>query len=400
MLAFLGLKAIVKNESAITVYVMRLLLSCSELGLGHVSRIIPLGKRLEKHGHELFFFSGGKAYELLSKEFKQVYKCTPISWYENGHGIITSASLINLLFPLPLFNLEKNTLEIKSSNAMETIHRYYDLRKNILKIAPDILISDGDVNALRLAGRWKIPAVYIENMIRPSYGFSSFLSPGERFIERYYKTCRKIVIPDNPPPYTVSEYSIGDTDHMGIADRTEYVGSFIDTTPVKGAQEHIFAPISGPVGTRSKLLKTLLPVLEKQKSKCIISLGTPGKKASAKIGNHELYTWLSAEERRQAMMNAKFVIFSGGHATCFETIKYAKPSICIPTQPEQLGNAAKLEKMKCAIVAKGRNQLQEAVEKMESELGIYTRNVEALSEFSGKFNGLDRTVAIVETLLD
>ena len=49
---------------------MRLLLSCSELGLGHVSRIIPLGKRLEKNGHEMFFFSGGKAYELLQKEFK------------------------------------------------------------------------------------------------------------------------------------------------------------------------------------------------------------------------------------------------------------------------------------------------------------------------------------------
>ena len=97
---------------------MRLLLSCSELGLGHVSRIIPLGKRLEKHGHEMFFFSGGKAHEMLQKEFKNVYKCTPISWYENAHGIITSASLINLLFPLPLFNMEKNRLEIKKSNAM------------------------------------------------------------------------------------------------------------------------------------------------------------------------------------------------------------------------------------------------------------------------------------------
>ena len=84
---------------------MRLLLSCSELGLGHVSRIIPLGKRLEKNGHEMFFFSGGKAYEMLQKEFNHVYKCTPISWYENAHGIITSASLINLLFPLPLFNM-------------------------------------------------------------------------------------------------------------------------------------------------------------------------------------------------------------------------------------------------------------------------------------------------------
>jgi UDP-N-acetylglucosamine--N-acetylmuramyl-(pentapeptide) pyrophosphoryl-undecaprenol N-acetylglucosamine transferase len=380
-----------------SVYVMRLLLSCSELGLGHVTRIIPLGKQLEKNGHELFFFSGGKAYELLSKEFKHVYECTPISWYENGHGISTSASLINLLFPLPLFNVEKNTLELKSSNAMETIHRYYDLRKNILKIAPDILISDGDVNALRLAMRWKIPAVYVENLIRPSYGFSSFLSPGERFIERYYKICKKIIIPDNPPPYTISEYSIGDTDHMGITNRTEYVGSFIDTTPVRGAQEHVFAPISGPVGTRSQLINTLLPVLKTAKSKCVVSLGTPGNKVTRKAGSIEIHNWLSAEERRQAMLNAKYVIFSGGHATCFETIKYGKPSICIPTQPEQLGNAAKLEKMGVSIMARNSRQLAAAVQKMEAQLDSYTENVRRLSLFSGKFNGLDRAVKIIES---
>ena len=379
---------------------MRLLFSCSELGLGHVSRIIPLGKRLEAHGHEIFFFSGGKAHEMLQKEFRNVYKCTPISWYENAHGIITSASLINLFFPLPLFNMEKNRLEIKNSNAWETIHRYYDLRENIHDIAPDLLIADGDINALRLAQRWKIPSLYIANMIRPSYGFSAFLSPGERVVERYVKQCSKIIIPDNPPPYTISEYSIGNLDKMGLNGKVEYIGGFVDTTPVKGSHDHIFAPISGPPGTRGKLIKTLIPVLEKLKTKCIISLGTPGKKVSAKIGNCELHTWLSAEERQEAMRNAKFVIFSGGHATCFETIKYSKPSICIPTQPEQLGNAAKLQDLKCSITAKNKSQLQKAVAKLERDQESYDRNVSALNEFSNKFKGLDRAVTIVETLLD
>jgi len=377
---------------------MRLLLSCSELGLGHVSRLLLLGKKLQSHGHELFFFSGGKAYELLQKEFQNVHKVTPVSWYENAHGILTSASLLNLFFPLPLFNMELNKFEMKNSNAWETIHRYYDLRENIRGIAPDVIVSDGDINALRLGLKWKIPSIYVENMIRPSYGFSSLLSPGERFIERYYKASQKIIIPDNPSPYTISEYSIGDLTHLGVADRAEYVGSFIDTTPVRGAQEHVFAPISGPVGSRTKLLQTLLPVLEKTKSKCIISLGTPGKKASAKINNYELHTWLTTEEREAAMRNAKYVIFSGGHATCFETIKYGKPSICIPTQPEQLGNGAKLEKLNCSIVAKNTKQLQKAVDKMEAELEVYTQNVNALSEFSGRYNGLNRAVEIIENI--
>jgi UDP-N-acetylglucosamine--N-acetylmuramyl-(pentapeptide) pyrophosphoryl-undecaprenol N-acetylglucosamine transferase len=379
---------------------MRLLLCCSELGLGHVSRIIPLGKRLEKNGHEMFFFSGGKAFEILQKEFNHVYKCTPVSWYENAHGIITSASLLNLLIPLPLFNMEQKRFELKKSNAMETIHRYYDLREKLRDIAPDILIADGDINALRLAQRWKIPSVYIANLIRPSYGFSALLSPGERVVERYVKNSSKIIIPDNPPPYTISEYSIGNLDQVGLKGNVEYVGAFFDTSPVKGYQEHVFAPISGPVGTRAKLIKTLIPVLQRLKIKSVISLGTPEKKVSTKIGNCQLHTWLSLQERQEAMRKAKFVIFSGGHATCFETIKYAKPRICIPTQPEQLGNAAKLEDLKCSITVKNGKQLEKAIQKMENEKETYDKNMQALNAFSNKFKGLDRAVSIVETLLD
>jgi UDP-N-acetylglucosamine--N-acetylmuramyl-(pentapeptide) pyrophosphoryl-undecaprenol N-acetylglucosamine transferase len=379
---------------------MRLLLCCAELGLGHVSRIIPLGRRLEKNGHEIFFFSGGKAFEMLQKEFKHVYKCTPISWYENAHGIITSASLLNLLVPLPLFNMEQNRFELKKSNAMETIHRYYDLREKLHDIAPDILIADGDINALRLAQRWKIPSIYIANMIRPSYGFSALLSPGERVVERYVRNCSKIIIPDNPPPYAISEYSIGNLDHVGLKGNVEYVGAFFDTTTVKGSQEHVFAPISGPVGTRAKLIKTIIPVLRKLKTKSIISLGTPGKSGSTKIGNCELHNWLSPEERQEAMRNAKLVIFSGGHATCFETIKYVKPSICIPTQPEQLGNAAKLKDLNCSITVKNGKQLEKAIQRMENEKETYDKNMQVLNAFSNKFKGLDRAVSIVETLLD
>lgn len=375
---------------------MRLLFTCSELGLGHVSRIIPLGKRLEQAGHEGFFFSGGKAYELLRKEFKHAYKCTPIAWYENASGIITSASLINILFPLPVFNADNRQFEMKSSNTMEVIHRYYDLRENIRDIAPDVLVADGDINALRLAHRWKIPSVYIANVIRPSYGFNRFLNPGERIVEEYVKKCTKIVIPDNPPPYTVSDYNIGNLNGSGLEDKAEYVGAFMDTTPVKGNEEHVFAPVSGPIGTRSKLLKTLLPVLQKTNDKVVISLGIPGKKASAKIGNCEIHNWLSTVERQDAMKNAKYVIFSGGHITCFETIKYAKPSICIPTQPEQGGNAAKLQDLGCSIKVKNQKELAKAVQKMESEQAFFKKNMEALNVFSSRYNGLDQAVEIVE----
>ena len=377
---------------------MRLLLSCSELGLGHVTRIIPLGKKLQEKGHELFFFSGGKAYELLQKEFSNVYPCTPVAWYENASGIVASASLLNILFPLPLLNPEKNRFEIKSSTAMETVHRYYDLRRNIRKIKPDLIVADGDLHALRMAARWKFPAVYIANMIRPSLGFSAFLNPGERFIERYVKTCAKIIIPDNPPPCTISEYNLGNLDSIGISEKTEFTGSFLDTTYTQGLEEHVFAPISGPYGTRAKLTQMILPVLEKLETKSIVSLGTPGKKTTAKKGNCEIHAWLSTQEREEAMKNAKLIVFSGGHRTCFETIKYGKPSICIPTQPEQMGNAAKLQKLNCSISVKNTQELRAAVQKIEAESQRFRSNIMALNAFSSKFNGVDRAVEIIESI--
>ncbi len=81
-------------------------------------------------------------------------------------------------------------------------------------------------------------------------------------------------------------------------------------------------------------------------------------------------------------------------------VKYGKPSICIPTQPEQLGNAAKLQDLNCSITVKNKKQLEKAVQKMESEKEPYNKSVAALNEFSNRFRGLDRAVSIVETLLD
>ena len=377
---------------------MKVLYGCSELGLGHASRTIAFGKRLEKQGHELFLFAGGRAYQVLKENFKNVYYSCPVAWYENAGGIITSASLINILFPLPYYDGDEKRFALKSSSAMQTIHRYYDLRKEIKKIKPDLLIADGDLNALRMAHRWKIPAVYITNLIRPSYGFSSFLSPGERFTERYVKNCKKIIIPDNPPPHTVCEYNLGDIDSVGIAEKTEFVGSFFDTKPETGSENHIFAPISGPYGTRSKIQQIILPILQEQMSDFIVSLGVPDKPKSAKVKNCEVYTWLSSDKRKEYMRNAKLVIFSGGHITCFQTIKYGKPSICIPTQPEQAANAAKLQDLKCSIKVTNRSQLKTALKEIKDNYDRYKKKIRELSLISSKRDGLKRATEIVESV--
>ncbi|MCS7125133.1 MAG: hypothetical protein NZ932_06970 [Candidatus Bathyarchaeota archaeon] len=364
--------------------------------MGHVSRLTVLGKRLEAKGNQLFFFSGGNAYKLLKKEFRNVHHCTPVGWYENAHGIIVSASILNILFPLPRVNPEREVLDFKLPSGIETIRRYYDLRKNILKIKPDVIVSDSDLHAVRLAHRWRFPSVYITNVIRPSYSFPALLVPGERFAERYVRSCSKIVVPDLPPPYTICEYNLGNLEDIKVAEKVEFVGSFIDAASTKGSKNYIFASISGPIGTRFRLKKLVIPVLSRLETKSIVSLGEYGDKKVAKIGKCTLHTWLSPQERSDLMANAKLVIFSGGHNTCFEVVKYAKPCICIPTQPEQFANAKKLQDMRCSIIAKNADQLMQALREMEKNIDVYRRNVQKLSQYANGFKGVDRTVEIIE----
>ncbi len=376
---------------------MRLFLSCSELGFGHVSRIMRLGKKLVKKGHELFFFSGGNAYQLLRREFENVYPCTPIVWYENSYGVISSASVLNILFPLPLYNYKISGLKLKNPSSLETVRRYYDMRKHIRKVRPDLIIADGDILALRLASRWRIPSVYITNVIRPSFRFPTLLTPGERFTETYVKKCTKIIVPDNPT-YTICEYNLGNIDRIGIKDKVELVGSFFDMTPQKGLEKHVFAPISGPWGTRAKLARILIPILSSLEIPSIVSLGNPNSESATRIGSCQIYGWLTEKQRNQSMKDAKMVIFSGGHGTCFEVVKYRKPSVCMPTQPEQMGNARKMQELKCSIYVENPKKIESAIIEIEENRETYEHNVEKLREYSRKFNGLERAIDVIESI--
>jgi uncharacterized protein (TIGR00661 family) len=376
---------------------MRLFLSCSELGFGHVARVLRLGNTLARRGHELFFFSGGDAYQLLKRQFENVYPCTPIAWYENSYGVIASASILNILFPLPQYNYKTTGLKLKSPSSLETVRRYYDLRRHIRKIKPDLIIADGDILALRLARKWKIPSVYITNILRPSFGFPTLLTPGERFTEVYVKKCTKIIVPDNPKR-TICEYNIGNIDKIGIKDKIEFVGSFFDMTPQKGSEKHIFAPISGPWGTRAKLARILIPILSHIETPSIVNLSNPNSKSVKKLGNCQIYGWLAEKQRSQFMKDAQMIIFSGSHGTCFEVIKHRKPSICMPTQPEQMANSKKMQELKCSIHMESPKQLKWAITEIEENIEVYKRHVEEISEYSRRFDGLKRATEVIETV--
>jgi uncharacterized protein (TIGR00661 family) len=144
-------------------------------------------------------------------------------------------------------------------------------------------------------------------------------------------------------------------------------------------------------------MQMILPVLKKLKAKIVVSLGQPGERKTIQIGNCIVHTWLSVQERQEFMRNAQLIIFSGGHITCLESIKYAKPSICVPTQPEQLGNAVKLQKLGCSILAQSSKQLKLAIQRIEEQKQLFKSKADIVNKFAGKFKGLDRAVEVIES---
>jgi UDP-N-acetylglucosamine:LPS N-acetylglucosamine transferase len=143
----------------------------------------------------------------------------------------------------------------------------------------------------------------------------------------------------------------------------------------------------------------LIPVLASLKEKSIVSLGEPGERKTVHLGNCTIHNWLSSEDRANAMKNAGLVVFSGGHATCFEIVKYAKPSICVPTQLEQLANGLKLESLGCSLVSKDRVQLEVSMKIVQNQKNVFRANAETLREASNEFRGVEKATRIISNVL-
>jgi len=281
---------------------------------------------------------------------------------------------------------------------METIDRYYDEREIFSKINADLVTSDGDITSLRLAQRQGKPSIFVTNVIRPIYRFpfNFFLYPGQRLVERYIKNCDKIIIPDLPPPYTICEYNLGDLNQLGIREKVEFVGPFLKMNYEEEPGEFIFASITGPLGSREKLKRELLPVLSNLDHESIVSLGEPYSKFYREFGKCKVFGWLTEEKRNEYLKRAKVFIIPSSHGTCFESIKYGKPSICLPTQIEQSANAAKLKDLNCSLSVRNKTELISAIEKIEKDYNFFKNNVKKIGSYARKFNALDKATDIIE----
>lgn len=380
------------------------------VGLGHASRLLMVADHLKQDGINVQFSSYGEAVSYVSL---RGYRCATVSpvefaWSMEG-GFSVKDSIANVPTWFANFSRQVN---------QET---HIMLRSN-----PDIVVSDSRLSPLMAARLLKVPSVVILNQIK------LLLSPRLRdlaaqrifedligeFLGSMWAMAERILVPDLPPPYTLSSHNIWD---VGSASRKiEYIGfasprhqineeqviRLANTLGFDRSRPLVFVHVSGPVQTRPVLLKVAVEAAKRldPKIQFVISAGNPrGKSDPRRIGRSSwYYEWCPV--RDEIFAASDLLVLRGGHVALSQAIQFGKPVVTVPIENhgEQLGNSAKIAELGAGVMLHPKRlRPEQLVDAIEIVLGNsdYNRKAAELQRLAEKLNGIDNVVQIVRSYL-
>ena len=380
------------------------------VGLGHASRLLMVADHLRQEGINIQFSSYGEAVSYISM---LGYKCATVSpvefaWSMEG-GFSVKDSIANIPVWFANFSRQVN---------QET--------RNMLGCNPDIVVSDSRLSPLMAARLLNVPSIVILNQIKLllSPRLHELVAPrifenlvGE-FMGSMWALAERILVPDLPPPYTLSAHNVWD---IGSASRKiEYVGfasprpqinrqQVIKTTDMLGLDRSrplVFVHISGPVKTRPALLKVAVETAKRldPKIQFVISAGKPGGVSHPRrIGRLSwYYEWCPV--RDEIFAASDLLVLRGGHVALSQAIQFGKPVVTVPIENhgEQLGNCAKMEQLGAGVMLHPKRliseQLAGAIEKVLGDSNYNKKSTE-LQRLAERLNGIDNVVKIVRSYI-
>ncbi|MFH1179313.1 MAG: glycosyltransferase [Candidatus Bathyarchaeota archaeon] len=377
------------------------------MGLGHVSRSVPIAQEVIRRKGEVLFSTYLEGVHYVNNYGLPVVAAPDLSMEVDVTGSIDikATTLLSGIGSITTF-LDQVRFEIQTMQAFE----------------PDLVFSDTRLSSIYAARFLKIPIVLLLNQFMPrlprdkdTIFFRLMDGSILTTLGRSWALSNIILIPDFPEPYTISLDSLRIPRRIGA--RVKLVGSILQQSPgensrvkeiresldVDEGQKLIYAGISGPRAERTPLINMLLPILSRfpDRYKVIMSMGEPnGGSRLMKRGNLTLVPWI--ENRFDYLEACDAVISRGGHETLMQSISYGKPSVIIPVpkHPEQYGNARRAMEMG---VAKSMHQqdvtLEHLVQRVEEvlESDEVARTLKEIDEKEHLGNGINR---IIETLID
>ena len=355
-------------------------------------RMLEVSRVLRQAGEEVEFSSSGEVAEMLSR---MGFSCNPlpladVRYSEDGSFLV------------------RDTL-LASPWILGRTYRQVRLEvSNIERFGADVVLSDSALPTVIAARALRVPALTVLNQLNlsSSHGkrspLSALLSVGiSAGMGRLWELSREVLLPDLPPPYTISERNLWGSK----VEKTRYVGFLStpedrepdDALPVfeEDPRPKVFWQVSGPPRTRSSLLAMALEFSEKLKDDYafVVSGGDPlSTGVPVKIPGGWYYGWCQVTDHY--FRSCDFVISRAGHGTIGQAICASKPSILvpIPRQPEQEANADKAVRLGVSIsiqqhaltletLSKAmRTILDDGFSRRAEQLGSYARSFDARAE--------------------
>jgi len=387
---------------------MRIQFSPSGIGLGHVGRCIPIARRLEEEeGAQVLFTTYKEGLRYVQQEGFPVVEAPPIGFVVKPDGTVDfRQTTVN---PGPFF-------------ASFTFLKQVDAEIKFMKaFKPDVVVSDSRVSPLVAAKLLGIPELCILNQ------FQVIIPRRKRFLRlarladaftltvigKIWTTGTQTLIPDFPPPYTISTGNLRIP--KAYRKRVKLIGPVLLVRPndlpsrkeirkklgLAGDKPLIFAPISGPVKERAYFMGILRQIFKEfpDDYQVVMSLGYPNASAEpVKDGNLTVYGWVP--NRFEYLKACDLVIARAGHGTVAQSICYGKPLILVPTpsHTEQLNNAKNAVELGVAEMIEqddlNKHVLLATVGKI-LENRRFQERAEQIQEDVMKLNGLETAVKMI-----
>ncbi|MGI0020921.1 MAG: glycosyltransferase [Nitrososphaera sp.] len=380
------------------------------VGLGHASRLVMVADHLRQSDVDVRFSSYGEAASYVSM---RGYRCATVppvefAWSAEG-GFSIKHSLANI--PLWFTNLTRQV-------NCET--------RNMTMYGPDVILSDSRLSPLLAAKLMGIPSIVLLNQVK------LLLSPRLRqfrlsrlfekmvgeFLGSMWSVADRILVPDLPPPYTISAHNIWGV--ASAAKKLEYIGFTAPKPRVTEEQANavaeklgfdrsrptVFVHISGPLETRMPMIRLALVAAKNLEGRVqfVFSEGRPnGSAEPLKIGPSTwYYEWCPIRDEVFTLSDA--VLMRGGHTALSQAIQFGKPVVTIPIENhgEQLGNSQKIAELGLgAMVHPKKVRPEQIAQTIEQVLGdpSYREKTLQMKAMTEKLDGIDNVVKIVSSYL-
>jgi UDP-N-acetylglucosamine--N-acetylmuramyl-(pentapeptide) pyrophosphoryl-undecaprenol N-acetylglucosamine transferase len=307
--------------------------------------MLEVARELRSQGWEVELSSSGEVAALIEKAG---YRCNLLPLADVRYSDTGEFAL-------------KQTLIASPSLLARTYHQVVLETSNIARFSPDVVLSDSALSTVLAAKTLRVPVCTVLNQLnltspQQNAGIPSrLLSFGtSTAMGRLWEFSDQILLPDLPPPFTISERNLWGTNIQ----KTRYVG-FLSSSArgepdeaaldfAQGSRRRIFWQVSGPPQTRPSFLRQAMECarIMSDDYSFVISAGSPtADSVATKVPGGWYYGWCGIAD--YYFRTCDLVVSRAGHGTIGQALVSSKPSLLvpIPRQPEQDGNASKAVKL-------------------------------------------------------